>query len=87
MLPASVWEKAYDHSEKADLIIVVGTSLEVYPANLLPEVAISNNAKLIINTLSTTQMDSVADVVLNLDVVDVWNYIIKRLDQENKKIL
>lgn len=85
MLPASVWEKAYVHSERADLFIVVGTSLEVYPANLLPEVAISNNAKLIINTLSTTQLDSVADVVLNLDVVDVWNYIIKRLDQEKNK--
>jgi len=84
MLPALVWEKANFHSQKADLFIVVGTSLEVYPANLLPEVAISNNAKLIINTLSTTQMDSVADVVLNLDVVDVWNYLNEGIDQEKK---
>jgi NAD-dependent deacetylase len=82
MLPIMVWEEANFHSQKADLFIVVGTSLEVYPANLLPEVAIRNNSKLIINTLSSTQMDSVADVILNLDVVEVWNYINERIDQK-----
>ena len=85
MLPSLVWEKANIHSQKADLFIVVGTSLEVYPANLLPEEAIRNNAKLIINTFSTTQMDFVADVVLNLDVVEVWNYINERIDQKKNK--
>ncbi len=84
MLPERVWEKANIHSQMADLFIVVGTSLEVYPANLLPEVAINNHAKLIINTLSTTQLDSVADVVLNLDVVDVWKYLIERINQVKK---
>lgn len=75
MLPAMAWEQAYAHSQKADLFIVVGSSLEVYPANLLPEIAVSNNAKLLINTFSLTPLDNIAEIVINDDVAEVWNYI------------
>jgi len=82
MLPPSVWEEAFLQSQKADLFIVVGTSLEVYPANLLPEAAIKHNAKLIINTISTTQLDSLADVTLNMDVVEAWTYLADRIGKK-----
>nr|WP_240515468.1 NAD-dependent deacylase [Fictibacillus aquaticus] len=36
MLPQDVWQKAMSHIEKSDLVIVIGTSLQVYPVNQLP---------------------------------------------------
>jgi len=48
--------------------LVIGSSLEVYPANTIPNIAIRNGAKLIINTLSETPMDHLADVLLPVDV-------------------
>ncbi len=37
MLPEEAWKDSFDAIEKADLVIVIGTSLEVYPANQLSE--------------------------------------------------
>lgn len=36
MLPQDIWNSALSHIRKSDLVIVIGTSLEVYPANELP---------------------------------------------------
>ena len=36
MLPSDTWEAALKEVEKSDLLIVIGTSLEVYPVNQLP---------------------------------------------------
>jgi len=57
MLPIDAWDSAFDHFQKSDLVIVIGSSLEVYPVNQLPAISISNGAKLVINTFSTTPMD------------------------------
>ncbi len=75
MLPIEAWEKAYTACSQADLIIAVGTSLEVYPVNLLPELALDHHAGLIINTLSSTQLDHKATLTLPYDVVQVWDKI------------
>lgn len=69
MLPEKAWHSAHQEVGRADLIIVIGSSLEVYPASTLPEIAIRNGAKLIINTLSKTPMDHFADVLLPIDVI------------------
>lgn len=68
MLPNCVWESAQQHCLQADVILVVGSSLEVSPANSLPELSVSHGAKLIINNLSPTFLDTKADVLLPLDV-------------------
>jgi len=68
MLPEKAWHNAHSEMLKADLVVVIGSSLEVYPANSLPEIAIRNHAKLIINTLSKTPLDRFADILLNMDV-------------------
>ena len=36
MLPEDSWEAALNHIRQSDLVIVIGTSLEVYPANQIP---------------------------------------------------
>jgi NAD-dependent deacetylase len=80
MLPFEAWEAATNHFEMADLVIVIGSSLEVSPANQLPYIATSKGAKLIINTLSKTPMDQRADLLLPFDVVEVWPEILKLMN-------
>lgn len=79
MLPYDAWHKATYHFEQADLVIVIGSSLEVYPANQLPLIALANNSKMIINTFSTTPLDSMADHLIHFDVEEVWKSILKKL--------
>ncbi len=39
MLPEDVWNKALDEVRNSDVLIVIGTSLEVYPVNEIPKLA------------------------------------------------
>lgn len=71
MLPVEAWQSAYDEIQKADVVLVIGSSLEVYPANTLPEMAVQNGAKLVIVNLSATPMDHLADIVIHSDVTEV----------------
>ncbi len=70
MLPVGAWSEAQSLCETTDLIIVVGSSLEVYPANSLPETALRRGACMIINTLTETHLDQYADVVIQADLID-----------------
>ncbi|ADI00336.1 SIR2 family NAD-dependent protein deacylase [Salisediminibacterium selenitireducens] len=38
MLPQDAWQRALKAIEKADVVLVIGTSLDVYPVNQLPSV-------------------------------------------------
>ncbi|MGI6730332.1 MAG: NAD-dependent deacylase [Anaerovoracaceae bacterium] len=61
-LPTDVWHKAYEEIEKSDLLLVIGTSLNVSPVNSLPSVA--KGKKVLINA-EKTQMDHLFDLVIN----------------------
>lgn len=61
-LPQDVWERAIDFASKCDLMIVVGTSLVVSPANTLPNYARRNNAIVIEINPSSTEMSSNMDL-------------------------
>lgn len=71
LLPADAWNRAMNHSLRAEVFIVVGSSLEVTPAAELPLTALNSGAALIINTLSPTYLDRRAEVLLPLDVTEV----------------
>jgi NAD-dependent deacetylase len=47
----------------ADVFVTVGTSLTVYPAAGLPDIALSRGARLIVMNAETTPFDSAADAV------------------------
>jgi NAD-dependent deacetylase len=63
-LPASAMKEAIDISRNTDLMIVIGTSLTVYPAAYLPQLAKNSGAKIILNNLDGENRDGVADIVL-----------------------
>ncbi|WP_416825261.1 NAD-dependent deacylase [Ectobacillus polymachus] len=52
-------------SQKADLFLVLGTSLQVTPANLFPQIAKRNGASLVIVNRESTPLDPIADLVIH----------------------
>ncbi len=64
-LPQDVWKKAMGFAGECDLMVVVGTSLVVSPANTLPISAKQNNAILIEINPEKTEMSSEMDLVIN----------------------
>ncbi len=81
MLPAEAWENALEHSQAADCYMVIGSSLEVSPANGLPHLAYQNGAKIIISTLSPTYLDRKAHVVIRADAAQTLPAITERVLQ------
>ncbi len=71
MLPAHTFHQAQWQAQSCDLMIVAGSSLEVFPVADLPRVAKRAGAKLIIVNFSETYMDHLADVVIRADVTQV----------------
>ena len=61
-LPQDVWKEAVDFANQCDLMVVVGTSLVVSPANTLPIYAKRNNAILIEVNPDNTEMSADMDL-------------------------
>lgn len=59
-LPAKDLAESYEHSQKCDLFIVVGSSLVVTPAADMPRVALQAGAKLVIINQGETPFDGYA---------------------------
>lgn len=63
-------ERAESLSASCDLMIAVGSTLQVYPAAGFPQEAKLNGADLAIITLSTTPLNDMADVVIDMKISD-----------------
>jgi NAD-dependent deacetylase len=63
-LPQDIWREAVSHANSCDVMIIVGTSLVVSPANTLPVYAKQNNALLIEINPEPTVMSSDMDLVI-----------------------
>ncbi|HJL95576.1 MAG TPA: NAD-dependent deacetylase, partial [SAR86 cluster bacterium] len=59
----------------SDLFICIGTSLAVFPAADLPVLAKEVGAKVIIINNEPTQLDHIADLVINRDISEVLSEI------------
>jgi NAD-dependent deacetylase len=64
LLPEWTLKNATAHASRCDLMIVIGSSLVVYPAAYMPEYAKEGGAKLAIINNTPTSFDDVADVVI-----------------------
>ncbi len=79
-LPIQQLLGAQDAARKADLMMVIGSSLEVAPASELPALALRNGAKLIIINLDKTHMDDAADVVIHENAAEILPEIMHCLE-------
>lgn len=71
-MPAEAMARAEAFAREADLFLVLGSSLVVYPAALLPIAAKRAGATLVIANREPTDLDPYADLVLRGDLVDLF---------------
>ena len=67
-LPVDVLSQAEVASHSCDLFIVIGSSLQVYPAASLPLLAKQSGATLVILNREETPLDPYADIVLHEEI-------------------
>jgi NAD-dependent deacetylase len=70
LLPEAAMNEARELASGADLMICVGSSLEVYPVAGLPELTIGAGGKLAVITQGPTPYDGEADIRMHGDVVE-----------------
>jgi len=61
-LPADALRQAVTESQKADLMLILGTSLTVFPAASMPEYTLRNSGKVIIVNNMPTPLDNRAEM-------------------------
>lgn len=62
--PVKLIDLAMEIAYRSDFCIVIGSSLMVYPAALIPEIVKRQGGKLVIVNLESTPLDDVADVII-----------------------
>ena len=68
-----------EHSSKCDLMLVIGSSLSVFPAANLPKIAKQQGARLIILNYDPTGLDSIADMKLRVKAGEFLPEVIKEV--------
>ena len=81
MLPEIAWDRAVAAMRQADLILVIGTSLAVYPAASLPDYR-KNQAELILVNRDPTPLDAEAHIVLRGDLAALLDEVARFLRDE-----
>ena len=79
-LPAEAMARAEELCTSADLLICVGSSLEVHPVAGLPQATLAHGGQIAIITKSSTPYDGDAVVRLSGDVADELRAVLAALD-------
>ncbi|MGY5873640.1 MAG: NAD-dependent deacylase [Candidatus Thorarchaeota archaeon] len=75
-LPEEPMANAVELCRNTDLLIVIGTSLTIYPAAFLPQLAKNSGAKIILINLEGKNKDDVADIVLKGRATEILPLIV-----------
>jgi NAD-dependent deacetylase len=75
-MPIDEMRRAEQETLLADLFIVMGSSLVVYPAAGFPELAKRNGASLVIVNREATPLDRAADLVLHRAIGDTMGAMV-----------
>ena len=79
LLPVAAFARAERLAASADLLLCVGSSLEVYPVAALPEVTLAAGGQIAILTQGSTPFDAAAAVRMRGDVVEELEALIAAL--------
>src|SRR5262249_52574944 len=78
LVPADL-DRAQRAAQDSDLFLAVGSSLTVYPAAGLPEVALASGARLVVMNAQETPFDRFAAAVVSQQLGDVLPPLIERV--------
>lgn len=79
LLPFETWNRSVKAAEECDLMLVMGSSLVVYPAAELPQIALAKGASLIIVNRESTDLDYLAKVVVRGELGDFAAQAVKKM--------
>lgn len=77
-MPQEELAEAERQARSCDLMLMLGSSLVVYPAAYLPQYARQAGARLVIINLTPTPLDDLADVVIHAKTGEVLPQIVER---------
>ncbi len=80
-LPIKELELSYKHSEKADVFLILGSSLLVTPAADMPRIALDNDAKVILINKGETPFDNIVSIRIWESIGEVLNASIMELEK------
>jgi NAD-dependent deacetylase len=79
-MPAAATREAFELAAKTDVMLVVGTSLVVYPAAEVPLLALRSGARMIVVNAEATPFDALAEVVIHGRSGEVLPEIVRLID-------
>jgi len=80
-MPEKEVELSKFHSKQTDLMIVVGSSLSVYPAANFPKTAKKEGAKLVIINIDPTRLDDIADIKIKEKAGNFLSEVVDRVKE------
>ncbi|KAG6551415.1 hypothetical protein Mapa_007061 [Marchantia paleacea] len=83
-IPKQALNSAVKHSQKADLGLVLGSSLRVKPACDFPAKILGNGGRVVIVNLQKTPLDSRASLVIHATCDQVMQMLVEELSPANK---
>ena len=73
-LPQKTIQQSFEDAQKADVLLIIGTSADVYPANTIPPLAKQNGAKIIeVNISETRFTNSITNIFLQDEASKILN--------------
>ena len=85
MLPRGMWFESVSMSQKADVFVVAGSSLQVAPADSLPQYTLKYGGKVIIINKTSTEIDKKAEVVLKGECGYILSQIMNKIKELDKQ--
>lgn len=80
MIPQYAYQKSVEEARKAEVFIVIGTTGEVVPASLIPQMAKENGVKIIeVNPNPSTFTHSLTDVFLQGKATEVMSEFLREI--------
>ena len=79
-LPEDALNQAWQEAKKSDLMIVIGTSLAVYPVASLPSLTKENGGKLIYINADSGQQDYLFDLIIKGKAGEILPEIVRMID-------
>lgn len=76
-MPDLPMRRAAEEVDACDLVIVLGSSLTVYPAASFPQIARDRGAQLVIINNEPTELDAAADLVLHAGISEVLGAVLE----------
>ncbi|HKK90355.1 MAG TPA: NAD-dependent deacylase [Desulfobacteraceae bacterium] len=81
-IPEPAQSKSFGEADRSDLFILVGTTGEVAPANMIPRMAKQNGARIIeVNTEKSAYTDTITDVFLQGSATVVMEALLEELEK------